>query len=121
MLIKKEEKVLLGKRKQHPFAWGFPGGKMNMGEKVEACALRELDEEVGIQVDNLRLFTVTNDIFPERDEHYVTLIFVADYASGEVVNKEPEQCEQWDWFAWNALPTPLSSPLLQLVEKNFLC
>ncbi len=119
LIIKKNEKVLLGKRKKYPEAWGFPGGKLDFGENIEESILREVDEEVGIKVKNLKFATITNDILDEIGEHFVTLIMLADYDSGDVVLKEPEKCERWDWFDWTNMPEPMSSPLAKLVEQNF--
>ena len=117
--IKKDGKILLGKRKKFPMAWGFPGGKLDFGESIEKSTIREVDEEVGIKVKNLGFATITNDILDEIDEHFVTVIMTADYDSGEVILKEPEKCEKWDWFNWDNLPEPLSSPVINLREQNF--
>ncbi|CAM3586687.1 NUDIX hydrolase [Marinicrinis lubricantis] len=38
--------------------WGLPGGMMELGESVEACAAREVKEETGLTVRNLQLFGV---------------------------------------------------------------
>jgi len=38
--------------------WGIPGGMMELGESVEECAQRELKEEIGIEVKNLKLIEV---------------------------------------------------------------
>lgn len=49
-LPKKELKVLLIKRKDHPFinSWALPGGFLNMNENLESCASRELKEETNV-------------------------------------------------------------------------
>ena len=47
--------VLLIERGADPYkgCWAFPGGFMNMDETTEQCAIRELEEETGLQVTNL--------------------------------------------------------------------
>jgi 8-oxo-dGTP diphosphatase len=120
LIIKKEGQVLLGKRKRFPVAWGFPGGKLDFGEDIEQSILREVSEEVGIRVKNIKFATITNDILKEIDEHFVTIIMTADYDSGEVILKEPEKCEEWRWADWNNLPKPLSSPVMKLKEQGFI-
>ena len=52
-LVDVDGRVLIAKRpagKQLAGMWEFPGGKVEPGETPEACLIRELDEELGIQV-----------------------------------------------------------------------
>lgn len=52
-LVDADGRVLLCQRppgKQLAGLWEFPGGKVEAGETPEACLIRELDEELGIQV-----------------------------------------------------------------------
>ena len=119
LIVRKDGQVLLGDRKKPPLGWGFPGGKLDFGEEPEVCILRELEEEVGIQIKNLKFVTMTSDLFPEMDQHFITLLFVADYNSGIVEVKEPDKCKGWKWFNWDELPINLSSPALNLLKQKF--
>ncbi len=119
LIIRKDGKILLGKRKKYPLAWGLPGGKLDFGEDIKEGIKREVREEVGLKVKNIEFTAVTNDIMEKINEHFVTIILTSDYDSGEVVLKEPDKCEKWDWFDWNNLPYPLSSPVLRLKEQGF--
>ena len=121
VIVKKNGEILLGIRRNSHDAgtWSFPGGHLEFGETIEGCALRELKEEAGISVKNLRLGTFTNDIFPEDDKHYVTLYVVCDYESGEPEVLEPEKCEKWGWFKWNELPQPLFTPIKNLIKREY--
>ena len=51
-----EPKVLLIERGDEPFrgCWAFPGGFMNMDETTEQCAVRELEEETGLRLSDVR-------------------------------------------------------------------
>lgn len=117
IVVKKNGKVLLGKRKKHPVAWGLVGGRLKFGENIRSCALRELEEEVDIKVKNLELENVSNDIFTDIGKHFVTIIMTADYKSGDVTLKEPDNCERWEWFKWDKLPKPLASPLKNMLRR----
>ena len=48
----KEPRVLLIQRRNEPFKgrWAFPGGFMDMDETSEQCAIRELEEETGLNI-----------------------------------------------------------------------
>ena len=119
--IVKDGKVLYGKRKNaHGDGdWCFPGGHIELGESWEECAARETREEAGIEIKNIRFAAVTNDIFPKDGRHYVTVFMIADYASGETQIMEPEQCDEWGWFAWNSPPDPLFIPNQNLIKLGF--
>jgi 8-oxo-dGTP diphosphatase len=117
----RDNKVLLGKRKgsHGGGSWSFPGGHLELNEDIEACAKREVLEEAGIKIKNLKLGTFTNDIFEKEEKHYVTLYVVAEYDSGEVKIMELEKCEEWGWFEWNNLPQPLFIPIQNLLKQGY--
>lgn len=121
VIVTKDNKVLLGKRKNAhgEGSWSFPGGHLNFNEGIEECARREVLEETGIQIKNLRTGPFTNDIFRKEGKHYITLYVIADYDSGEVRIMEPEKCEEWGWFEWDNLPKPLFLPLQNLLKKGY--
>ena len=121
VIVIKGNKVLLGKRKNAhgEGSWCFPGGNLEFGEELEECAVREVLEEAGIKIRDIRFGTFTNDIFEKEGKHYVTLFLISNYAYGELVVKEPEKCEGWDWFEWKNLPQPLFLPIQNLLKQEF--
>lgn len=121
VIVIKDGKVLLGKRKDAhgEGSWGFPGGHLEFNEEVEECAIREVKEETGISIKNIRKGTFTNDIFKKEGKHYVTLLVISDFASGKVRVMEPEKCENWEWFEWDSLPQPLFIPIQSLLKQKF--
>jgi 8-oxo-dGTP diphosphatase len=120
-IIVKEQKILLGKRKSElgKGTWGFPGGKLEFNETLEACLNRELLEETSLIVPNCHLATFTNDIFEKEKAHYVTLYLRAYYESGEPKIMEPDKCEKWEWFYWCSLPRPLFLPIENLLKQGY--
>ena len=119
VFIKKDNKLLLGKRKGSHGAgeWSLPGGHLEFGESFETCCQREVAEETGLIIRNIRPCSFTNDIFPKDGKHYVTLFFTSEYESGELVNAEPEKCEGWEWFS--SPPSPLFKPLERLLVQVY--
>lgn len=99
--------------------WCFPGGRLEFDESPEDCARREVLEETGLSIKNLRFGPYTNDIFEKEGKHYVTLFVVADYDSGELELMEPDKCEKWEWFDWKELPSPLFLPEQNLLKMNY--
>ena len=118
--IRKDNKILFGLRKggYAPGTWCAPGGKLEMNEEWIDCAKRETLEETGIEVTNLQMLTVTNDIIAEKNQHWITIVFSADWKSGEPSLREPDKFERWDWFGWQALPKPLFPPTENFIAKK---
>lgn len=124
VIVIKDGKVLLGKRKNAhgEGTWCFPGGHLEFGESWETCARREVAEEAGINIKDLKFLTATNDIFDQEEKHYITIIMISQYDSGEIKIMEPDKCEGWAWFDWEDLPTPLflsTQNLIKNINKPF--
>lgn len=72
--------VVLVKRKYDPFRghYALPGGAVEIGETVEDACRREMREEIGLDVRNLRLIGVYSK--PDRDPrgHTVSIAYLAD-------------------------------------------
>jgi len=79
VIFDKDGRALLIRRKNEPFkgAYALPGGFVDIGETVEAGCRREVLEEAGIEVGDLRLVGVYSD--PGRDPrgHTVSVAFLA--------------------------------------------
>lgn len=105
----KDGKVLLGKRKGTNFGdlfYSSPGGHLEHGESFEECARREVFEETGLEIGNIRFICLTNTVGP-GDVHVVDIGMCADWVSGEPELKEPHKCEGWAWYGLDELPEPL--------------
>ncbi|MCX6746735.1 MAG: NUDIX hydrolase [Candidatus Pacearchaeota archaeon] len=124
VIIQKEDKVLLLKRKGSHGAgeWSFPGGHLEFFETFERCAKRETKEETGLDVELVKKdpIAITNDLFNEENKHYITLYMEARYISGEPKILESEKCEDMGWFDWNNLPRPLFLPIQNLIKQKYV-
>ncbi len=118
VIIRRDNMILLGKRKNSHGSgtWSFPGGKMDLWETPEECGAREVLEETGLEIKNLKRSSYTNDMFKDQKMHFITLFMIADYIHGEAELIEPEKCEEWRWFEWDKLPKPLFLPLENFVK-----
>ena len=119
VMVFKDGKVLLGKRagKKHGAGeYGGPGGKLEYGETLEACAVRETMEECGLTITNLRLLCIS-DLLKYSPRHYVDVGFVADWKSGAAKTLEPDKLESWDWYDLDKLPTKLFGAFDAYIES----
>jgi NAD+ diphosphatase len=100
VLIQREREALLG-RSPH-FTRGVYStlaGFVEPGESLEECVHREIFEEVGVRVTNLRYFGSQPHPFP----HSLMVGFVADWASGEI-RLDPDEMEDARWFTPETIP-----------------
>ena len=128
VMIFKDNKILLGRRLSDPDkadselhgegTWTLPGGKLHFQEGLKEAGKREVAEETGIRVKDLKeLISVSNDRVP--DKHFVTIGFLcADY-EGEPKVMEPDEIVEWQWFDLNNLPNPLFPPSAKIIN-NYL-
>ncbi|WDE06477.1 NUDIX domain-containing protein [Thalassomonas viridans] len=120
VIILRDNRILLGERigSHGANTWATPGGHLELGESVEACARREVLEETGLELGELKKLGFTNDIFNQEGKHYVTLFVVATEAEGEAEIREPNKCKQWRWCDFDDLPEPLFLPLVNLLKEQ---
>ncbi|MBQ8971752.1 MAG: NUDIX domain-containing protein [Clostridia bacterium] len=72
LCIDREGRLLLGKRADNHL-WGYSGGSVEIDEKVEDCARRELYEEMGLIAEEIEFFCVNSGaeahyVYPNGDE-----------------------------------------------------
>ena len=90
--------------------WTVPGGWQEHGETWEQAAKREVLEETGMQIENIRFITATDNFFPKDDVHSTTIWLYCDWVSGEPQILEPEKCTDQQWRNFQSLPSPLFEP-----------
>lgn len=122
VFVCKDGKFLMGKRvgSHGEGSWSVPGGHLEFGESFEDTARREVLEETGVQIKNVRFGALTNDYFEAEGKHYVTIWMLSDYDSGEVSIREPDKFVEQGWFNLDSLPAPLFLPWKQLLESEFV-
>lgn len=120
LVFDEEGRLLLHKRKgKHGEGnWSTAGGHMEFGETPEDCAVREVKEEVDIDIANPRFVGITNDVFPENGRHYVTVWMRGEWVNGEAKVADPHEVEQVGWFPLDALPSPLFTPVRNLLAGH---
>ena len=121
ILINKNGKILLIKRKgsHGEGTWAPPGGHIDFEESVINCAKREVKEEVGIEIKNLKVLGFTQDLFKKDKKHYITIWVKSDWKSGKTKTNYREFSEI-GWFSQSKLPKPLSVFLENFIKGRIL-
>lgn len=121
VFVLKDGKFLVQKRTgaHGEGTWSLPGGHLEYGESFEDTACREVKEETGMNIKNVRFAAVTNDLFAKEDKHYVTIWLLSDWAGGKLQNKEPHKCTAQEWHTIDDVPTPYFHTWNQLFGSEF--
>jgi mutator protein MutT len=73
--------------------WEFPGGKREAGESFEQCLVREIREELGVEISVGKLFEEIHHDYPEKTVHLK--FFLCKLISGE---PQPLDCAAVKWI-----------------------
>ena len=116
VLVKRGNELLLTRKAEwQPGRYSLVAGFLDLGESLEECAIREVREETGIEITNVRYVGSQNWPFPAQ----LMAGFVADYAGGQIV-VDHQELEDARWFPVDALPVlPPSRSIARWIIDNF--
>ena len=109
-ILDDDNRILLLLRNRAPERdhWSIAGGKVDYMETLEDAVIREVKEELGVDVVVEDLLCVTNHILPAENQHWVAPCFLVRIVGGVVENQEPEATQAIGWFALDNLPDNLT-------------
>lgn len=116
--------ILLGKRTDNHL-WGYSGGSIEIDERVEDCAKRELLEEMGLIADELEFFMVNSGpevhyIYPNGDEvSNIEIIYICRKYHGEIKRQE-EEMEELRFFDVDDIDIDMISPPIRPVVQKYI-
>ncbi len=119
ILIFKDGKVLMSQRKgaHGEGKYAFPGGHLEFGESFKSCAIREVMEEAGIEIKNIKFQFLAN-VKKYSGKHYVHIGLIADWDKREPKVMEPNRSGEWEWYSLDNLPSPIFA-MCKLAFKSY--
>ncbi|MBQ1433533.1 MAG: NUDIX domain-containing protein [Ruminococcus sp.] len=124
IIVDKNGRLLLGKRTDNHL-WGYAGGSVEIDEKIEDCAARELFEEMGIVADEMELFYInsgkdTHYIYPNDDEvSNIEIVYICRKYHGTPKAQESE-IEELRYFTLDEITTDMISPPIRPVFEEYM-
>jgi len=122
--IDPQGRLLLGRRSDNHM-WGYSGGSVEIDERAEDCARRELQEEMGLHAQELEFFCVNSGpeahyIYPNGDEvSNYEIVYLCHSYTGEAKNTDGEM-EELRFFAPEDIDIDLISPPIRPVLRRYL-
>lgn len=96
VIVNSDNQVLLTRRCVPPFQgeWVMPGGKIDLGEPIAQALMREVREEVGLEVEVGRLIDVFEHVTPGDDNyHFIIIYYLCTPLYCDVVHNRDEVAE----------------------------
>lgn len=92
-------RVLLIQRGYDPYkgCWAFPGGFLNMDETTEQCAIRELEEETGMQLDKVQQIGAYSKVDRDPRGRTITVAYLAVVDEAKDVTGQDDAAKA-EWF-----------------------
>ncbi len=108
LILEKEDKILLLKRKNTGYEDGkysLPGGHVEANEEIRQALIREIKEEVGIDIymQDIEFYKVLNRKINQEQE-YIDFIFKVNNWTGNITNEEKDKCEEIIWVEIDKMP-----------------
>ena len=96
-------------------SWSIPGGKINAEESTISCLRREVNEEIGIDVTDLK--TIPLETYTSLDQQFIyhTFLIIVDREFVPTLNHEHRA---WTWCYINDFPRPVHPGLFKTFQIN---
>jgi len=113
-IIKFEGGIVMIERSNPPLGWALPGGFVDYGESVEDAVVREIKEEVSLDLVNFKEFGVYSDKNRDPRFHTVSVVFCGE---GKGTLKADSDAKAAKVFKLDSLPEKIAFDHRKIIEK----
>lgn len=124
VVLNRDGEILLVRHKKgNQRYWVLPGGRLEYGETFEECAIREVKEETGLDVEMERFLYLCEAIAPDRSRHIVNIFIKAKVVGGTMkLGDEPVlagvEFVRLEELAQMTLFPPVSDEIVESLSSN---
>lgn len=126
LVLLRDSNILLLRRSNTGFwdgSYSLPAGHVESRESFSNAMVREAKEEIGVTLapEDLRVAHVMHRKSDTDGSERVDAFFVVEKWEGEIVNMEPEKCDDLSWFSPDELPEniiPYIRHVLECIERK---
>ena len=122
VLVDQDGRVLICERPKGKFMegfWEFPGGKLEAGELPNDCIIREVKEELGVDIGNSCFSPLTFTTFDYEEFSVIIFLYLCREWEGFI---KPKENQNLKWIRPNKLfgvnMLPADTPLISFIRDN---
>ncbi len=104
VIFNPEDKILLCKSHKWNDKYVIPGGHIELGEKMEEALKREILEETGLEIYDVKLISLKESVFNDkfhRKKHFIFIDYTCKTDSSDVTLNE--EAEEYEWVYLNEI------------------
>ncbi len=124
-LIKKDDKILLCRSITRDYYF-FPGGHVELGEISSDALVREMKEERGSNIKNLKFIGLIENIYKEKEntKYEINIVFDAEEENDEIETITKEDHIEFEFMTIEEVkeadirPVPLKEKIIEYIEKK---
>lgn len=117
VILVHSEQVLMVKNWFGNQQWRLPGGGLKNGESPKEGLVREVSEELGVQIHPNMLKPVSEGRWNYEKNDFGYHIFLADLPNKPKVKAQKTEIADWQWFEFKSLPENLPPEIIKALSK----
>jgi 8-oxo-dGTP diphosphatase len=112
VVVRGDRLLLVRQRKGESTYWLLPGGGLDYGESIEACARREVAEETGLEIEVKKFLYMSETIAPDASRHIVNVFVLGTALGGTLTAPDEAAIEEVAWVPFSEIKALTMRPAI---------